>query len=479
MERFVLKSRGFNKNPEPSKYGSGTETNRVHIGVVGLSFKTAPIFVREVFARSMSIDALTKVKEEKLSKEDEIVLLSTCNRIEIYFASRNVEQTSMNVAGLFELERFVVGRDFRTYDLTDANAISHLFNVAAGLDSLVVGESQILSQVRDAYKSSAESRLCGYYLSKLFTKAYNVGREIRSSHPGIAGRSKNSISSVVTQLISEFSETRYKSAKPNVLLVGSGKMIRLAINSVDRSKLGNLLVASRRSTPNDILAETVPLSNLASTIESRKIDIIVTATSSDSYLITPGDLMANTKQRNKAQPLLIIDISVPRNVDPFIAEDCEGVLLYNIDDLKNLLPEKDDEIGAILPRMRSTISEKTDEFLAWVDQRLAITPVLNSLRRGAEAIRTQELENALQRLPDITPEERRVIEKMTDRIIRRFLDTPSNNLKAAVKELDEISIANYTSVLSEVFSLDTESVDEASKPPVENPEKPIIQATKE
>ena len=476
-----MRNRAFESTKEPDyslSHDSKLETKGVHVGVVGTSFKTAPIPVREEFARKIRVEALLNARERIPETDVELVLLSTCNRAEIYFASREVGRVSRELEKLFEHEEFKKGTDFRTYTYTDSKAIAYLFNVASGLDSLVIGEAQILSQVRDAYRSSSESGLCGYVLSKLFLKAYHVGKLMRESYPSLGGRSKNSISTSVTQLISKYCEEHYKSARPNVLLVGSGKMIRLAVNAVDKSRLGSLLVASRRTAPNDIAAENVPLADLNHILVEKKIDIIVTATSSDDYIITSENLSTVVRRRNRNKPLLIIDISVPRNVDPQITKDF-GVLLYNIDDLKTLLPEIDEEISEILPSITSAISEKTSEFLAWMDQSSTIEPVLNSLRRKIEAIRLQELENAFQRLPNITPEERKIIEKMSDRIIRRFLDTPSNNLRASAKVSDEQEVSNYASIVSEIFSLDSNEVVTESQISLESSEREIIQAAEE
>ncbi|MDG6907380.1 MAG: glutamyl-tRNA reductase [Nitrososphaerota archaeon] len=452
------------------------QTRGLRIGVVGISFKTAPIPVREEIARKITIEELWRVKKAYLEGDDELVLLSTCNRAEIYFATKEFDSTSRVIEQLFSLEKFISGSDFQTYFLRDSGAIGHLFEVATGLDSLVIGESQILLQVKDASRTSSEAGLCGPVLTKLFHKSYNSGREIRQSYPELAGRSKESVSSSVASLISKYCDEKFKSFEPNVLLVGSGKMIRLAINSIDRSKLGSLIVASRRSKVDGVLADSVPLADISETIYSKKVDIIITATSSENYIISSKELKPALIQRTSRPPLLIIDISVPRNVDPTVSAEC-GVMLYNIDDLKNLLPDAELEFKAVLPSISRALSEKRDEFLTWMDQRSTINPILNSLRRKAEAIRGQELGNAFDRLPDITPEERLVIEKMSDRIIRRFLDMPSNRLKEALKQSDELKVANYTNVIAEIFSLESEETLEDVE--ADSLRQEIIEATEE
>ena len=191
-------------------------------------------------------------------------LLSTCNRIEIYYLNANFE-LSRALKDLFRTQQFQ--ETFQIYHYVGIVAIKHLFEVAAGLDSLGLGEAQILSQVKESSKRSEEKGLSGPIISKLFSKAYENGRKLREENPEFALGLNKSVSHAVLELIA----SRFPLKKPNILLVGSGKMIRLAANSIDKTAVGSVVVASRKSQLDGIKADlTIQLSDIGRTIKNRK-----------------------------------------------------------------------------------------------------------------------------------------------------------------------------------------------------------------
>ena len=433
----------------------------VHIGVIGTNFKTARIESREDLARKITVDKLVHLRGSELGKSGiEIVLLSTCNRIEVYYASEDLEESTKVLRSLFWIPQSggLSEGDFKTYNYSDDHAIEHLFEVSAGLDSLVIGEAQILSQVRESCKLANERGLCGPALSKLFSKAYGTGKEIRESYPKFTNGFRNSVSLSVSDLITAHFGSRR--LKPNILLVGSGKMIKLAVSSFDRRKLGRVVVAARRHPLRELQAdEIVHISDLARTIIEQDIDVIITATSSDGFVLKPDDVEPFSKQ-GQAKELLIIDISVPRNVDPQISRLFHNVTLLNLDDLKERITTPQDEASrsgekaSDLVAIRASIAIRRHEFISWMKESSEIAPIMVALRRKAEEIRSEELDNALARLANLTPGQRDVIVKMSERIIRRFLHEPTSNLRNIVRTEDDVKSKEYAYLLKELFSLD-------------------------
>jgi glutamyl-tRNA reductase len=431
------------------------------IGVIGVNFKTAPIEVREKLGKLVTIEALERLQKEiKSSSDIESVLLSTCNRVEVYFASEDIAATRSVFTNLFLVESKDQSQkiDYHTYEYADERAIEHIFDVASGLDSLIVGEAQILQQVKQALKIANEKRLSGPILAKLFSKAYTTGKEIREAYPRFTNGFKNSVSLSVVQLIADHFRNK---PGPNILLVGSGKMIRLAIGSLDNLSPHRVIVASRRNSLESIRADKIiPISDIRKTILEDNIDVIITATSSNDYVIKQGDIEPFTSQSANVRQLLILDISVPRNVDPQISNLSRNVKLINLDDLKEVVTNPELEAEKSLERRKElnsihrSIEARTNEFMFWLKESSDITPIMAELRKKADTIRAEELQNAFSRLSDLSPEEKLVVQIMSERIIRRFLHEPTTNLKRAARNGESRRSREYASLLKNLFSLE-------------------------
>jgi glutamyl-tRNA reductase len=438
------------RDPE-SPTSSANVTALVNIGVVGISFKTAPISVRERLAASLRIEKIEELKDRYPGFEHaELVLLSTCNRIEIYyFLNANSSMLSESLQSLFRTSE--IQETFQIYHHVGINAIDHLFEVAAGLDSLVLGEAQILSQVKESVKRSQDKGLSGSITSKLFSKAYENGRNLREENPEFAHGLNKSVSHAVLELIAK----RFPLRKPNILLVGSGKMIRLAAGAIDKTRTGIVVVASRKRELDGIKADlTVQLSDIGRAIKEQEIDVVITATSSNSYILEPKDLHESISNNSE---ILILDISVPRNVDPRAAT-FPSVTLLNIDDLKDHIGSIEPEDEKIVSRIRESVSHKADEFAFWMIQYVEMFPLMAALRKKTEAIRSEEVRNALSRAPDLTNEQKAVIEKMSERIVRRFLHEPDSRLRQLTRENQISKARQYTEAIRELFA--TEVIDE-------------------
>jgi glutamyl-tRNA reductase len=431
------------------------------VGVIGVNFKTAPIEVREKLSKLVTIEALEKLqKENKSSSDVESLLLSTCNRVEVYFASEDIAATRYLFTNLFLAESVDQNHkvDYHTYEYADERAIEHIFDVASGLDSLIVGEAQILQQVKQASKIANEKRLSGPILAKLFSKAYTTGKEIREAYPRFTNGFKNSVSLSVVELIADHFRDRQG---PNILLVGSGKMIKLAIGSLDNLSPHRVIIASRRNSLESIQADKViPISDIGKAILEDNIDVIITATTSSEYVITRNELDPFAKQKGSDGQLLILDISVPRNVDPEISKLYRNVKLINLDDLKEIVTnpeleaEKSPERRKELISIHRSIEARTSEFMFWLKESSDITPIMAQLRKKADSIRTEELQNAISRLSQLSPEQKLVVQRMSERIIRRFLHEPTTNLKKVARNGESRRSREYVSLLKNLFSLE-------------------------
>ncbi len=436
---------------------------------MGASFRRTPINIREKLTKTITFEALEKFKKnngELFKNGLEIVLVSTCNRTELYFSSPNlllaqelclkILHEGMKYDSSFEL----AGAPLYAYEYLDERAVGHLFYVASGLDSLITGEAQILYQVREAMGLAKDQKLCGLVLSKLFLKAYSTGREIRETHPLLTNGFRNSVSLSVANLISDYFRDR---PKPNVLIVGSGKMAKLADSSFDRRSVGRLVVASRKASSQGMRADrAIQISEISQVLVEEEIDVLIVATASADYVITPKTLELYSTSAGIMKDLLIVDISIPRNVDPVVKSMFPNTKLINLDDLKEraakieLEAEKSPELALELRSVQRMIESRSAEFLNWLGGRSDIAPIMDLLRKKAEDIRAEEYRNAISRLGDLKPEEREVVRKMSERIVRRFLHDPATRLNSTVRSGEMAKSKEYAELLKLLFSLEAD-----------------------
>ena len=232
-----------------------------HIGVIGTNFKTSSIDHREKLKKIITDEYVKRFKEEntaRFSAIQEIAVLSTCNRLEIYFVAKNLLSSVDIISGIFENGNISTlsskGQEFNKYEYHDQLAVEHINYVASGLDSLIIGEAQILTQIRQTLTLFQSKKMSGPIISKLFLKACATGKEIREQFPLLTNGFNNSVSLSIANFISQRSQGR---SNPNILLIGSGKMAKLAIASFDRLKLGRIVVASRRNAPEGITVDLI------------------------------------------------------------------------------------------------------------------------------------------------------------------------------------------------------------------------------
>jgi len=403
--------------------------------VIGVSHRTAPLPVREAlaFPRDQLRDALLRLRAE--TGAGEAMILSTCNRVELY--ARQDDPGAVDALESF-LARYHA-RDARelhavVYRYADADAIRHAFRVAASLESMVIGEPQILGQVKEAYQVAEEAGTLGSALNALRNRSLAAAKRVRTE-TGI-GRNAVSVSYVAVELARKiFGELKDK----NVLLVGAGKMSELAAKHLVRSGgratvLGGRTFEKAAELAAALGGKAAPLESLRD--ELARTDIVISGTGAPGIVIQEADVeSARAARRGRhARPLFLIDIAVPRDIDPAVRR-MGGVFLYDLDDLKAVaeanLRERLKESAAA----EALVEREVREFLDWQKAR-EVVPLLNELRRRAEEIRRHELEKARRRIGPLTAEQDEAIEAATTAIVNKLLHPPTVHLKEAARESD-------------------------------------------
>jgi len=383
--------------------------------LVGLSHHSAPVEIREKVA--LDLDAAAALARRLAGDEGEAVCLSTCNRTEVY-----VSGEADAAAALAEL----AGRDLDDvlYRLTGEAAALHLFRVAAGLDSLVPGEGEILGQVRAAYEAGA----AGSLLDRVFRQALHVGKRVRTETA--IGESPASVSSAAAALAQQvFGDLTGR----HVLLVGAGKIGELAAQALSSRGAEIALVASRTVERAEDVARRFggePLGLDRIEAELARADVVVASTSAPGFVVTREQVERALSAR-RGRPLFLIDIAVPRDVDPAVNE-LDGCYLYDIDDLEAVVAETLSGRRREAGRAEALVAEEVAGFRAW-QASLDVVPAIQSLRARAEEIRAAELAKLEGRLSE---DERRTVESVTAQLVNKLLHLPTVRLKQSAAAAD-------------------------------------------
>lgn len=394
--------------------------------IVGVSHRSAPLEIREAlaFPRDALGEALARLRQA--AGLSEAMILSTCNRVEVY--GRDEEPTRTDALARFLAESH--GRTLEAlapylYRVEGEAAVRHAFRVAASLDSLVIGEPQILGQVKDAYQVAEEAQSLGSTLNALRNRSLAAAKRARTE-TGI-GHNAVSISYVAVELARKiFGELKDR----NVLLVGAGKMTELAAKHLVRSGARATVLGGRTFVKAEELAAA--LGGRAAPFESLRqelvgTDIVISGTGAPGIVIRREDV--EIARAGRRRPLFLIDIAVPRDIEAS-AGKLDGVFLYDIDDLKSVaeanLRERRKEAAAA----EAIVEQEVREFLAW-QKSLDAVPVLVELRRRGEEIRKDELAKARKRLGALTPQQEEALESATTAMVNKILHPPT----AALKEI--------------------------------------------
>ena len=403
-----------------------TDGAAMGIKVLGVNHRTAPLDVRERFAHGAHEvpGALARVMAAGASGG---VLLSTCNRTEFYLVA-DEEQVADAVWNLLG-ERLGAGAGARDYGYIarDRDAVRHLYRVSSGLDSMILGESQIQGQVREAWEASRAQ--AGPVLHRLFQTALHVGARIRTETALGAGTA-SAASAAVTVAGKIFGDLAGRSA----LILGAGDMAELAATCLADEGVRVTLVANRTHERARVIAERLGANAL--TLEEAwphfaTTDIALCSTAAPHAVVT-WERVGTIIGGRRGRPLCILDLAVPRDVDPAIAQ-LENVFLYDIDDLQTVAAQATARRHEEVPAAERIVEEETDLFWAWYGG-LGVVPVIKEFRSRMEALRAAEVERALRQLGHLAPEDRARIEQLSQALLNKFLHQPTVALKAAAEE---------------------------------------------
>jgi glutamyl-tRNA reductase len=421
--------------------------------VVGLNYKTAPIEIREclAFPEDKLEDALSKVHD--LSSVKENMIVSTCNRVEVYAATRETEKAIRDLKEFFSRYHGLPLKEFekRLYTHVGEEAVRHIFRVASSLDSMVLGEPQILGQIKDAYDLSQQVKTSGLILHRLLHRAFHVAKRVRTETKIVIGAI--SISSVAVELAEKIFGSLQKKT---VLLIGAGEMCELAARHLVSVGVDKILVTNRTheravSLAWEFRGEAIPFEDMAQGL--RRADIVISATNSPQYLIRHGQITKVIKDRRQ-KPIFFIDIADPRDIEPEVG-DIGNVYLYNIDDLQKVANENMKDREKETRKAEEIVQNEMEKFITWY-RSLNVTPTIVALRKKFEEIRKKELEKTLSLHPNLSEKEKKSLEALTSAIINKILHTPITLLK----QTDEEAMSDlYLDTLRALFGLSEKSLE--------------------
>jgi glutamyl-tRNA reductase len=393
------------------------------IVVVGLNHKTAPIALLERLA--IADEHLPKALDQLDNYEHvlEGVILSTCNRIEVYAAVSKFHGGAQDLRNFLSEFGHVAPEDFadHLYTYHDEGAVRHLFRVAAGIDSMVVGESEILGQVRRAYASASERNLTGRLLDLAFRRAFGVGKRARTDTA--IGRNPVSVSSAAVELARRAFEGGSLTGK-RVAVVGAGKMGRLAARALFTAGVTDVTIVNRGEERARELAEVFdarprPLSELGDVLATA--DIIISSTTAPGTVIDRA-LASQALVRRGGRTLFIVDIAVPHDVERSVAE-LDGIVLRDIEDLRGVVEASIGSRMSEVVKVEAIVSRELDRFRAW-ERADEVAPFAAALVDRAEAARRAELQHIQARLETMTPDQLEAVEAMTRRLVAKLMHEP-------------------------------------------------------
>jgi glutamyl-tRNA reductase len=429
------------------------------IVIIGVNHKTAPVSVREklTFSGDCAGPLMTLIHIEGCR---ECCFLSTCNRVEVIFVASDPVAAAVAVRSFLFARSGLSDAEAQQYSYLyqGRDAVDHLYHVAASLDSMVVGEPQILGQLKQAYREALEQKTTGVILNRLLHKSFSVAKRVRTETN--IGGSAVSISYAAVQLAKKILGDL---SDKSVLLVGAGEMAELAAEHLVRQGIGQVIVANRTLERAASLARrfngtAVGLAELTDRLA--EVDILVSSTGATDLILRKDQVKPLMRQR-KNRPLFLIDIAVPRDLDPEINE-LDNVYLYDIDDLKNVVDINKGEREKEALRAEGIVAEEVIKFWQWLEG-MELAPTITALRQKANAIRDAEVAKTLSSMKALSENERRSVEMLANAIVNKLLHEPMVFLKNnGPHDNPQLKLA----FVRQLFGLDKESPEQ--EPPREN-----------
>ncbi|QDY83808.1 glutamyl-tRNA reductase [Paenibacillus polymyxa] len=429
----------------------------MHIVVVGLNYRTAPVEVRErfTFAEQDLPKALEQLKLTKSVLEG--VVVATCNRTEIYVVVDRLHMCGYFIRSFME-QWFGIPRDEFTqhlYIYEDEQAIRHLFRVTCGLDSMVIGETQILGQVKNAFLQAQSQKITATWFNMLFKQAVTLGKRAHSETS--IGESAVSVSYAAVELgkriFGMFTDKK-------VLILGAGKMSELTVKHLYSGGAAEVIVANRTLSRAEDLASKfngTPVTMEEGINRLADVDIVISSTGAQGYVLDRSRVEASMKRR-QSRPLFMIDIAVPRDLDPAIGE-LQNVFLYDIDDLEGIVESNLEMRRTEAAKIEHMIEEELSEFYQWL-KTMGVRPVIRALQEKAESIHQDTLESLFNKLPELDERQRKVISRLTKSMLNQMMHDPINRVKemAVQKQGNEA-----LDMFSHIFALEDRLEDAAQK----------------
>jgi glutamyl-tRNA reductase len=403
--------------------------------VIGLNHKTADVETREKIAFTGAkleegVFGLRKIPEVK-----EVALLSTCNRVEIYACVSDTAAAAENIKNFLASFHNLIRKDFEgsLYSHTESDAVRHVLRVASSLDSMVVGEPQILGQLKDVFDFALSKKTTGILLNKLFKKAISTAKRVRTETK--IAENAVSISFAAVELAKKiFTDLSGKS----FMLLGAGEMAELAARHLVNNGVKEVAVVNRTyergcEMAGEFKGRAVRFEDFLH--ELALMDIIICSTGAPSYILVREQMNKVMKER-KHRPVFIIDISVPRNIDPEINK-IENVYLYDVDDLQEVIDSNILERQKEAEKGEQIINDEVENFLKWMSS-LDSVPTIVALRQKAEAIKNEELEKFKVKCPDMSEDRLKAVEYLATAIVNKLIHPPTSALKEDAEDRDEL-----------------------------------------
>ncbi|MBT1070802.1 glutamyl-tRNA reductase [Pelotalea chapellei] len=421
----------------------------MNIIVVGLSHRTATVEIREKVAFSPNL--IEKPLRTLVSLEGivEGVIVSTCNRVEIYATTRDI------AGGIARIKRFMADHhripleslEPHLYSYHSEAAIRHVFRVASSLDSMVIGEPQILGQIKTSYGYAAEYKSSGIILNRFLHKAFSVAKRVRTET-----KIASSAVSVAFAAVELAKKVLGDLSDKTVMLVGAGEMCELAAKHFINSGAKGVMVTNRTFERAERLAdefkgEAVPFEELFQHLH--RADIVLSSTGAPHVIITPKDVTDVVKRR-KFRPMFFIDIAVPRDIDPKV-DDVDGAFLFTVDDLQEIVQANLAQRNREAEKAEEIIDQEIGQFYKWLSS-LGVTPTIVALRSRFDEIRRTELEKTISGWKELPPDSEKRLEALTMAIMNKLLHAPTTALKQAGQG-GRVDL--YVDALRQLFDLQT------------------------
>ena len=418
------------------------------IVLLGLNHRTAPVALRECLAISEDETSVALKAFQELPSVREVMLFSTCNRVEVLMVVQDKINSVDAVKGfLSELKQLPVSEFEKSLYIHEGDgAVRHVFRVAASLDSMVVGEPQILGQIKEAYQMATTTKTSGVLLNKLLHRTFSVAKRVRTE-TGI-GDNAVSISYAAIELGRKIFGT-FEGKK--VLLIGAGEMAELSVEHLIRNRTGDILVANRTFETGVDLAmkfrgQAIRFDEIENAL--KQVDIIISSTGSPGYVVTRNHVKGIARRRHN-RPLFFIDIAVPRDIDPEINR-LSNSYVYDIDDLQGIVDENVEDRNKEAIKGERIVDEAVISFRHWYES-LEIIPTIVELRKKVEEIAKGELEKTLHAVKHLSADDLKAINRMTEAMVNKILHDPTMLLKNSGQLQDK---AVYLDVTRKLFKLD-------------------------